>query len=831
MADAKIVIKALAENDQLKDLNNALAEGQQSVNEMKARLRELEKQTKQGASATKEQAAEMKQLRSDLNAAAQSNSALGKAIKDTVRDIEGEVKAMADADKGARSLASSFGSFSGFTSALSTALGTFAGNVLTNVVSTMADMAQQCITLGMETQQLQSKFAAMGMSADEAASVYRQFNDVARNTNFDMNAVYQMGQQMLNLGLSSKEAAETIQLCADASAKMGTGQAGAQALANALTKIQVAGKLSDEQLLALKAQGIDTAAILAEKLGGSAAEMEEKLIRGAVDGKTAVAALTDYMHNEFDGAMSKSKENVTDMWGDLTGNIQTACGEIGSSIMDAFSQSEIIQTLINFTQDLIDMIRGDGTGAFADLGAVAQSILDAIGGALEFVCTSIKIVILVARDMYAAFKEFCAKIVDSLSWLLEPLGTIWNIVKKIVLNIGHEIKNGVQESWKQAFLHEEVEVKVKARAITGGNKPVKESTPKSSSKKSSTPKVKDTTDKDNQDAYRWLEKTQKASVDREKQLQALRQKGVAIQQQIATLTMSADEKTIANGQFQLQQLQEQQELEKEQHATAIANLEALKKQAEDFPFNGSDKVIEGLTEQRGLENELYAQRAENLENEIKLQQDTNAFDAQAIKDKLTPVQQYWQDYAKSVSSSMASAVTAVVTGEKTMGQAIAEMAKTLITNALSVLAQWTTLWAILAAFGDLDPARHASAMMFGAYEKTNGKWTKKARGGYIDGPGTTTSDSVPALLSRGEYVLRAAAVDSLGGAGYLDALNAGANPVELYGSNQAGRSVTLNISTVDADSFGDFLTRGGMDRIKQAMYDDGLMFATTSGTF
>ena len=348
MADAKIVIKALAENDQLKDLNNALAEGQQSVNEMKARLRELEKQTKQGASATKEQAAEMKQLRSDLNAAAQSNSALGKAIKDTVRDIEGEVKAMADADKGARSLASSFGSFSGFTSALSTALGTFAGNVLTNVVSTMADMAQQCITLGMETQQLQSKFAAMGMSADEAASVYRQFNDVARNTNFDMNAVYQMGQQMLNLGLSSKEAAETIQLCADASAKMGTGQAGAQALANALTKIQVAGKLSDEQLLALKAQGIDTAAILAEKLGGSAAEMEEKLIRGAVDGKTAVAALTDYMHNEFDGAMSKSKENVTDMWGDLTGNIQTACGEIGSSIrVRLFKRSLILRRTLS----------------------------------------------------------------------------------------------------------------------------------------------------------------------------------------------------------------------------------------------------------------------------------------------------------------------------------------------------------------------------------------------------------------------------------------------------------------------------------------------------
>lgn len=828
MADAKIVIKTMAENDQLKDLNNALAEGQQSVNEMKGKLRELEKATKQGANATKEQAAEMKKLRAEINAAAQSNTQLSKAIKDTVKDIESEVKAMADADKGARNLANSFGSLKGFTSALSTALGTFAGNVLTNVVATMADMAKQCVTLGMETQQLQSKFAAMGMTTQEAASVYRQFNDVARNTNFDMGAVYQMGQQMLNIGLTSKQAADTIQLCADASAKLGTGQAGAQALADTLARVQVAGKLSEKQLLALKTQGIDAAQILADKLGGSAEEMEEKLTKGAIDGKTAVEVLTEALHKDFDGAMAQSKENVADLWGDLVGNIQTACGEIGSAIMDAFSQSEIIQTLINFTQDLIDMIRGDATGAFHDFGEFVKGVLDVVAGALEFVCTTIKVVILAAREMYAAFKEFCAKIVESLSWILEPLGAIWNAIKKIFVGIGRTIKEDVQKSWAETFGHKEVEVKVKPRMVTGGNKPLASTTKSGGSTKA----AKDTTAKDNQDAYRWLEKTQKAAVDKEKQLQALKQKGLDIQHRMATLLMTSDQQTIADGEYKLQQLQAQQELEKTQHATAIANLEALKKQAEDFPFNGSDKVIEGLTAQIGLENDLYKQRAENLENEIQLQKDTNAFDAQAIKDKLTPVQQYWESYAKSVSSSMATAVNSVLTGQKTMGQAIAEMARNLITNAITVLAQWTALWAILAAFGDPDPARHASAMMFGAYDKQNGKWVKKAKGGYIgSGAGTSTSDSVPAMLSRGEYVLRAAAVDNMGGPEYLDALNNGASPAELYASNQAGRSITLNVSAIDADSFGDFLGRGGMDRIKQAMYDDGIKFATNAGTF
>ncbi|WP_031071384.1 hypothetical protein [Streptomyces sp. NRRL S-118] len=48
----------------------------------------------------------------------------------------------------------------------------------------------------------------------------------------------------------------------------------------------------------------------------------------------------------------------------------------------------------------------------------------------------------------------------------------------------------------------------------------------------------------------------------------------------------------------------------------------------------------------------------------------------------------------------------------------------------------------------------------------------KASGGLVTGPGTSTSDSIPTLLSDGEYVIRARSVDRYGLA-FLDALNAG----------------------------------------------------------
>ena len=52
---------------------------------------------------------------------------------------------------------------------------------------------------------------------------------------------------------------------------------------------------------------------------------------------------------------------------------------------------------------------------------------------------------------------------------------------------------------------------------------------------------------------------------------------------------------------------------------------------------------------------------------------------------------------------------------------------------------------------------------------TNG-FVKFAKGGYISGAGGPTSDMIPAMLSNGEYVVKASSVSSYG-KGMLDAIN------------------------------------------------------------
>lgn len=85
----------------------------------------------------------------------------------------------------------------------------------------------------------------------------------------------------------------------------------------------------------------------------------------------------------------------------------------------------------------------------------------------------------------------------------------------------------------------------------------------------------------------------------------------------------------------------------------------------------------------------------------------------------------------------------------------------------------------------------------GGYWAPNGsggvKWVAAAAGGLITGPGTSTSDSIPARLSDGEFVVRASAVKHYG-VDFMNALNnmrftSGMNPISVPQSTQQSSGV------------------------------------------
>lgn len=117
-----------------------------------------------------------------------------------------------------------------------------------------------------------------------------------------------------------------------------------------------------------------------------------------------------------------------------------------------------------------------------------------------------------------------------------------------------------------------------------------------------------------------------------------------------------------------------------------------------------------------------------------------------------------------------------------------------------------------------------------------------ATGGAVSGPGTGTSDSIPAWLSNGEYVINAEAVSRVG-LPILNAINAGRMPHFARGGSVkasdvrtvstvttgGNKTVNLYVDAIDAESFETMLRNHGADSIRRIFREDEINFNTGRG--
>lgn len=195
-----------------------------------------------------------------------------------------------------------------------------------------------------------------------------------------------------------------------------------------------------------------------------------------------------------------------------------------------------------------------------------------------------------------------------------------------------------------------------------------------------------------------------------------------------------------------------------------------------------------------------------------------------------------QQTSNQLAKDFSGAITDWITGAQSFGDAMKNILQQLIAKLIQA-AIYATIVAACTGGGGGFAARWKGAFGKGF-----------ATGGSVAGPGTGTSDSIPAMLSNGEYVLNAQAVDRLG-VPFLNGLNTGRlrgfasgglvgsggaynRPASVGSSSSStSNSITLNVSALDASSFADFLARGGMQVLKQATLDDNRNFNAAFDTF
>lgn len=915
MADAKINISAVVDNGELKQLNAALADSQQSAKALKAELKQLEKETNNGRDATDKQAAALRRLQAEYNEQTQQTARYAQAIRETQKaqkessaetdGLFGKLSNLLGAFTGG---ASSAGTFNAALGALSVASGELAAEITSNLAGAVKDLAAAMIDAGLEAEKIMAQFAAMPDNMNDGLETWRIFNDLTRDVNYNPEALNQMMVQLMDLGYSAQNAADLIRLCSDTAAGLGEkGPAAAQQLVDAISRIQATGEISSRQLIALKTSGIELDKAFAG-IGMTGDEAMEAVKNGTLDAQTAVGALTGYLQ-KYQGATGEAKKNTVDMWDDVTGNINAACAEIGLAILGAFNQSEIVQTLIDFTQSLLDMIRTDGTSIFSDFGAVASYALGLVGDALEIIINIIKLVIMAGHAMYEAFRSLGAKIADALMPILSPLIQIFNILGDIVRTLGQKVSAGIGAGFSNMF---------PGRVSSGDNENHFKDTQRKSSNvaragggggggsgSSSGGGHSSAAAKALSEEEKAVESLIKKYADADKQKWALAKSIIATAQtNLKMMTKEAKEteglkvtlqglkdahdqllegyanelelaakienigtrnKTIKAIKDQIEaenrlydakvkaaEFENQYKIIKENTKSMVDRIlgdpESAQYKIEEFKktlmetlddidvmmANPDEEVqlagiagILGMTPEQ-LQEDLEA-KGQTLEEFIEQYKETLASAADAEIQHATQAEQ-WRDKLKSyvtdIGKSMGSAMADFINGAKSAKDALSDFVKSIIQNAVQILTEWLGVYAIYSAFpllrGTLSAADMANETVFGI--------KGKARGGLVTGPGTGTSDSIPTMLSNGEYVIRSAAVDRVG-LDTLNAINAGRAPDVSGPGVSNSNTVTLNVSAMDAESFSSFLERGGLDSIRQALFDNNREFATESGVW
>lgn len=918
MADAKINLETFTNDEGLKRLNSALAEGTQAASAMQKELRDLEKATQSGTNATAEQAKAMQDLREKLNAQKQVNAEYNKAIKDTVSNLGKVEEKHSTLGQLMDNVAGKLGVNTAAFTSLDVAAGAFAGTLAVKVASAIAQFVQNVAAMGAAAEKSAATFAAWKPAADDAAQSLVLFNTVGRDTNYDLTAVKQWGMDLVNLGYSANNAAHMIELCADTAAGLGQGQTGAETLIRTLARIQATGEVSSRQMKELQQSGLDMDKAF-ESVGMTAEEAMQAMDDGTLNAQDAVASLTDYMHT-FDGSMAESKQNIIDEWGDVEGNMTTICASIGGAIFEAFDKSGIVQTLIDFTQDLLDLVWSDGTSAFSEFASIGQWALDVIDDGLEIVRTAVKAVIVIFYKLQDAARNIGSAIAGYLAPILRPLQAIWDKIKSIISTLGGAVQEYVGTAWNELvgppkgvpreYDENENHFHTARRApkASGGSAGGSSSAGRGAAGAASQMSAADREEERALDSLikkytNWV-KYREDSTKHEIQMMKQRAQmltGEAAQEadrQTKLLDYKAkydelmdqyekeldltnkiadanDRKTVHDRiaerirdakelyDLQIQTVQYQANLKNQQANTKslmggfLQDPDSVKQQLETIKTTLTDSLAEidsamarpvdseqlsavaqilgktpdALQEEMDAKGTTIQEFMDNYKNQLVEAAEAETNQVKNTKNWKDAMVSYWQEAGKS----MGEAFNSILTGTKSAGAALGDFVKTIFQNALKIATEWLGLFAIYSIVGDPKlAARWAGHTLFGMNfgSKTKGKFGF-ATGGFVAGPGTGTSDSIPAMLSNGEYVITSQAVNRIG-RDNLDAINAGRVP-DLGGSGGvtaiSGGNVTLNVSAVDASGFSAFLQRGGLDVIKQALFDNNRNFAADSGVW
>lgn len=220
-------------------------------------------------------------------------------------------------------------------------------------------------------------FTTMLGSEEAALDMMEQLADFAAHTPFELSGLQTATRQLLAYGFQAEEVVPMLTAVGDATAALGTGQAGIESVTRALGQMQTRGKASAEEMLQLTEAGIPAWEYLARAIGTDTAGAMAAVSAGAVDADTAIAALTAGMEEDFGGMMESQSKTVAGLMSNLSDAIQQPLMELrNTDAYDHFASAlqRVVDAAGPFVESLLPHLEAgiDGIAGLMEKGADAM---------------------------------------------------------------------------------------------------------------------------------------------------------------------------------------------------------------------------------------------------------------------------------------------------------------------------------------------------------------------------------------------------------------------------------------------------------------------------
>lgn len=277
--------------------------------------------------------AEMAQYRSEMKGAAKDTTAVGDAAKETG-------KRATDAGKGFDTPQ--------WNKAGKTLLGIGLGMTAIGVATLKTGIAYNTLQ-----QQSRAALATLLGSTEAANAQMDKLDEFARSSPFSKAVFIEAQQQMLAFGIEAQKVVPYLDAIQDAVAAAGGSNDDIAGIVATMSKIQSSAKVTAQDLNEFGNRGVDAAGLIGSQMGKTGAQIRTEITAGSLDATVALDALAAGMGEKFDGAAAGVKGTFIG----AMDRVRAAFRDFASDLAEPFVSKNGGGIFVGLLNEIADLLR------------------------------------------------------------------------------------------------------------------------------------------------------------------------------------------------------------------------------------------------------------------------------------------------------------------------------------------------------------------------------------------------------------------------------------------------------------------------------------------